>query len=163
MIQCRETLSRANRVEIDTHRYRRFFKSFGWTELDVGGPGIVVADVAAQYRSEAFHGETLLIEFAVNDYSTYGCDMVWRVSDKASSREIARGKHGIVFFDYVSRSKAEGVTTGISAADRARTIQVAVARNAVADDIVQPGQIHVPVCSLPKRDVRPGYIDHQLR
>ncbi|MGB6054381.1 MAG: bifunctional 3,4-dihydroxy-2-butanone-4-phosphate synthase/GTP cyclohydrolase II [Burkholderiaceae bacterium] len=36
---------------------------------------------------------------------------------------------------------AEGVTTGISAADRARTIQVAVARHAKPSDIVQPGHI----------------------
>ncbi|MBS1170943.1 MAG: ribB [Burkholderiaceae bacterium] len=36
---------------------------------------------------------------------------------------------------------AEGVTTGISAHDRARTVQVAVAKNARADDIVQPGHI----------------------
>jgi len=34
---------------------------------------------------------------------------------------------------------AEGVTTGISAQDRARTVQVAVAKNARPDDIVQPG------------------------
>jgi 3,4-dihydroxy 2-butanone 4-phosphate synthase/GTP cyclohydrolase II len=36
---------------------------------------------------------------------------------------------------------AEGVTTGISAADRARTVQAAVARNAKASDIVQPGHV----------------------
>lgn len=36
---------------------------------------------------------------------------------------------------------AEGVTTGISAADRARTVQAAVARNAVPADLVQPGHI----------------------
>ncbi len=36
---------------------------------------------------------------------------------------------------------AEGVTTGISAQDRARTIQVAVARDARPEDIVQPGHI----------------------
>lgn len=36
---------------------------------------------------------------------------------------------------------AEGVTTGISAFDRARTVQVAVAKNAKPDDIVQPGHI----------------------
>ena len=41
----------------------------------------------------------------------------------------------------VSIEAAEGVTTGISAADRARTIQVAVAKNATAQDIVQPGHI----------------------
>ncbi len=36
---------------------------------------------------------------------------------------------------------AEGVTTGISAADRARTVQAAVAPGAVAADLVQPGHI----------------------
>ena len=36
---------------------------------------------------------------------------------------------------------AEGVTTGISAADRARTVQAAVAKDASASDLVQPGHI----------------------
>ena len=41
----------------------------------------------------------------------------------------------------VSIEAAEGVTTGISAADRARTVQVAVAKDAKAEDLVQPGHI----------------------
>jgi 3,4-dihydroxy 2-butanone 4-phosphate synthase/GTP cyclohydrolase II len=41
----------------------------------------------------------------------------------------------------VSIEAAEGVTTGISAADRARTVQVAVARNSQPTDLVQPGHI----------------------
>ena len=41
----------------------------------------------------------------------------------------------------VSIEAAEGVTTGISAADRARTVQAAVAKNANSADLVQPGHI----------------------
>ena len=41
----------------------------------------------------------------------------------------------------LSIEAAEGVTTGISAADRAHTIQTAVAPNAKPSDIVQPGHI----------------------
>ncbi|MDR2366318.1 MAG: 3,4-dihydroxy-2-butanone-4-phosphate synthase [Zoogloeaceae bacterium] len=41
----------------------------------------------------------------------------------------------------VSIEASRGVTTGISAFDRARTIQAAVARNAAPDDIVQPGHV----------------------
>ena len=41
----------------------------------------------------------------------------------------------------VSIEAAQGVTTGISAADRACTIQAAVAPNAKADDLVQPGHV----------------------
>jgi 3,4-dihydroxy 2-butanone 4-phosphate synthase/GTP cyclohydrolase II len=41
----------------------------------------------------------------------------------------------------VSIEAAEGVTTGISAADRARTIQVAVAKATQPSDLVQPGHV----------------------
>ncbi|MGO1246151.1 MAG: bifunctional 3,4-dihydroxy-2-butanone-4-phosphate synthase/GTP cyclohydrolase II [Oceanisphaera sp.] len=41
----------------------------------------------------------------------------------------------------VSIEAAEGVTTGISAADRARTVQAAVAPEAKPSDLVQPGHI----------------------
>ncbi len=48
-------------------------------------------------------------------------------------------RHGTAFT--VSIEATTGVTTGISAADRARTVQAAVARDAVAGDLVQPGHI----------------------
>ena len=48
-------------------------------------------------------------------------------------------KHGTAFT--VSIEATTGVTTGISAADRARTVQAAVARDAKPTDLVQPGHI----------------------
>jgi len=48
----------------------------------------------------------------------------------------------------VSIEAAEGVSTGISAADRARTIQVAVAAHAQAHDLVQPGHVF-PLQAVP--------------
>ncbi|MEC8431000.1 MAG: 3,4-dihydroxy-2-butanone-4-phosphate synthase, partial [Pseudomonadota bacterium] len=48
----------------------------------------------------------------------------------------------------VSIEAASGVTTGISAADRARTIQAAVARDSEPEDIVQPGHIF-PIMAQP--------------
>lgn len=48
-------------------------------------------------------------------------------------------KHSTAFT--VSIEAAEGVETGISAADRAKTIQVAVAADSTADSLVQPGHI----------------------
>ena len=48
-------------------------------------------------------------------------------------------RHGTAFT--VSIEAASGVTTGISAADRARTVAAAVKRDAVASDLVQPGHI----------------------
>lgn len=55
------------------------------------------------------------------------------------SSESNSSSHGTPFT--LSIEAAEGVATGISAADRARTVQAAVASNARPEDIVQPGHI----------------------
>lgn len=81
----------------------RFFKSLGYTELDVEGVGIIVADAALQYKSEAFHGETMVVRMTAGDFGKYGCDLTWCMNEKATNREVARGKTGIVFFDYATR------------------------------------------------------------
>ncbi|UTW44357.1 3,4-dihydroxy-2-butanone-4-phosphate synthase [bacterium SCSIO 12696] len=58
----------------------------------------------------------------------------------------AGGRFGTNFT--LSIEAAEGVTTGISAADRARTVQAAVAPSASSVDIVQPGHIF-PIMAQP--------------
>ena len=52
---------------------------------------------------------------------------------------VNRASHGTNFT--VSIEAAQGVTTGISAADRARTVQVAIRPDASPADLVQPGHI----------------------
>jgi len=52
---------------------------------------------------------------------------------------VNRASHGTNFT--VSIEAATGVTTGISAADRARTVQVAIRADAGPDDLVQPGHV----------------------
>ena len=54
---------------------------------------------------------------------------------------VERNESGFGTKFTVSIEAATGVTTGISAADRARTVQAAVAKDAKASDIVQPGHI----------------------
>ena len=81
----------------------RFFKSLGYTELDVEGVGILVSDAALQYRSEAFHGEVMVLRMGATDLSRKGFDMVWSMNERTTQREVARGKTGIVFFDYKTR------------------------------------------------------------
>ncbi len=50
-----------------------------------------------------------------------------------------QASHGTNFT--LSIEAAEGVTTGISAADRAHTVRVAVAKQATPEDLVQPGHV----------------------
>ena len=95
----------------------RFFQSLGYSERDVEGVGIIISDAAVLYRSEAFHGEVMLVSMGATDFSNKGCDLLWRMNERSSQREVARGKTGIVFFDYARRTTApvpEGFRTRLS-------------------------------------------------
>lgn len=99
-------LDNAQLLTLVSEARQRYFQSLGYTQTQVEGVGIVVADAAVQYLSEAFHGETLVIEMTADDFSKYGCDLVYRIRERDSGREVARGKTGIVFFDYAARKVA---------------------------------------------------------
>ena len=84
----------------------RFFKSLGFEELDVEGVGIIMIDAQIQYKQEGFYGDILIIEIALTEFTSVGCDFVYRVTNKNTNKEIALAKTGIVFFDYKKRKTA---------------------------------------------------------
>jgi len=77
----------------------RFFKTLGYREGDVEGHPIVVGDIGAQYQSEGFHGETMVVSMEPTDFNKYGFDLSFRMREKLSGRDVARGKIGIVFVE----------------------------------------------------------------
>ena len=84
----------------------RFFKSHGFTELNVFGPAMILSDVAIYYKSEGFYGDSIVIDIAVCDYLKYGCDLVYRLTNKESGNVVALLKTGIVFIYYEKREVA---------------------------------------------------------
>lgn len=67
------------------------------------GNGLIQTDAAIVYKSETFYGETLLVEIAANDFNKYGFDFVYKLSKTGSLIEVARGKTGVVCFDYQNK------------------------------------------------------------
>jgi len=84
---------------------------------------------------------------AINFMAKFGRGLICLTLTESRCRELglkpmvaANGSsHGTNFT--VSIEAAEGVSTGISAADRAHTIRVAVSRDAKPQDLVQPGHV----------------------
>jgi acyl-CoA thioester hydrolase len=85
----------------------RFLSRHGFTEHDVGGVGIIMTDAVIVYKAEAFYGDVLTIEVAVDGVELVGCDFLYRITRKGSAKEVARVKTGIAFFDYSTRRLAE--------------------------------------------------------
>jgi len=84
---------------------------------------------------------------AINFMVTHARGLVCLTITEARSRQLGlsqmapanNSQFGTAFT--TSIEAAEGVTTGISAQDRARTVQAAVARDARPADVVQPGHV----------------------
>jgi 3,4-dihydroxy 2-butanone 4-phosphate synthase/GTP cyclohydrolase II len=84
---------------------------------------------------------------AINFMAKHGRGLICLTLTEARCRQLNlplmvrdnRSPHGTAFT--LSIEAAEGVTTGISAHDRARTVQAAVTKRAQPSDIVQPGHI----------------------
>jgi acyl-CoA thioesterase FadM len=77
-----------------------FLKNWGYSEVDTEGAGIIMFDAALQYKSQGYHGDILIFDVAVDNLIRTGCDFVFKISNKANGKEIARAKTGIAFFDY---------------------------------------------------------------
>ena len=84
----------------------RLLNHLGYSEANVEGNGIIMIDAGIQYKSEGFYGDELMVEIAVNDLTGIGCDIVYRLTNKNSGKEIALAKTGIVFFNYEKRKTA---------------------------------------------------------
>lgn len=85
-----------------------FYKQLGFvSEVQIDGSiGQVVADAALVYKAEAFFGDILRIELAAANSHKFGFDLLYKITSTGSGKEIARGKTGIVCFDYSIRKLA---------------------------------------------------------
>lgn len=64
--------------------------------------GFIMADVAIEYKAEAFYGDVLRIDMGTADAGKYGFDLVYQVKNQ-DGKEIARAKTGMLAFDYNTR------------------------------------------------------------
>jgi acyl-CoA thioester hydrolase len=78
----------------------RFLARHGFTEKNIAGCGIIMADAAIVYKSQGFYGDVVVIEAGAWDFDKYGCDIFYKLTNKETGKEIARVKTGVAFFDY---------------------------------------------------------------
>ena len=117
------------------------------TELRAGRMVILVDEEDRENEGDLVLAADFVTPEAINFMARYGRGLICLTLTEERCRQLNLGlmtaNNGTAYGTNFTQSieAAEGVTTGISAADRARTVQTAVARNAKPSDIVQPGHI----------------------
>lgn len=86
----------------------QYLKHLGFkSEIDIAqNIGLIVSDAALQYKAESFHGDEIDLKIATADFNKYGFDMLYLLNNSESGKEIARGKTGIVYYNYVMKKVA---------------------------------------------------------
>lgn len=78
----------------------QFLASLGFTEANIYGLGMVVTDLAVDYRSESFANDLLIIDVGVGKFNRYGLDIGLQVTNSALETVVCNAKMGVVFFDF---------------------------------------------------------------
>jgi acyl-CoA thioester hydrolase len=86
----------------------QFYRTLGFKDETnfEGSVGQIIIDAALQYKAESFLGDVLIIQIAAEEFTKFGFELLYKVSNKATGQEIARAKTGIVCFDYQTRKIA---------------------------------------------------------
>ena len=116
-------------------------------DLRAGRMVVIMDDEDRENEGDLIMSADCVTPEAVNFMAKYGRGLICLTLSKARCERLHlplmvdanHAPHSTAFT--VSIEASRGVTTGISAADRARTVQAAVAPDAKSTDLVQPGHI----------------------
>jgi 3,4-dihydroxy 2-butanone 4-phosphate synthase/GTP cyclohydrolase II len=117
------------------------------SDLQKGRMVIVVDDADRENEGDLIMAGEKVTATAINFMARFGRGLICvpstseRLAQLGIDRMVTQNRESFQTDFQVSVDAAKGITTGISAADRARTIQVMADPTAVPADLVQPGHV----------------------
>ncbi len=81
----------------------QYLQSHGYTEMNVGGAGLIMNDAAIEFKAEAFYGDVLTVYVAAAEFTRAGFNLYYRLLKESDETIVALAKTGMVCFDYKSR------------------------------------------------------------
>ena len=72
------------------------------SELDIGGCGLIMADVMIAYKNEGYYGDTLTIDIFADEITAKSFALYYRVNTLRNDTDmlIGEAKTGMVCYDY---------------------------------------------------------------
>ena len=86
----------------------RFLQHHGYTEMNIDGAGLIMADAAIEFKNEAFYNDTLTIWVTIDDVQKINFDIFYKIEKTIDGKVIpvANAKTGMICFDYEKRKVA---------------------------------------------------------
>lgn len=86
---------------------QQFLMKHGYGELSFAGVGLIMADVALEYKKELKHGDLIRISVCAADFDKLGFDLFYKLEVLQSDGPVLAGKAktGMICYDYTAKKK----------------------------------------------------------
>ena len=86
---------------------QQYLLSLGYQELSFAGTGLIMADVAIEYKKELNYSDKVRIEVAAADLDKLGFDLYYKLDVYTAEGWItaAKAKTGMICYDYDAKKK----------------------------------------------------------
>jgi acyl-CoA thioester hydrolase len=83
----------------------QWLASHNFTELNIAGAALIMADLAVEYKAECFYGDTLNIAISIGEITKISFEIFYEITTTRNDKNIliAYAKTGMVCFDYEAR------------------------------------------------------------
>lgn len=81
----------------------QFLNHHGYTEMNLDGAGLIMNDVAIEFKNELFYGETIIASVVAGEFSKISFELLYKLEKKNSEGKtvpVAYAKTGMVCYNY---------------------------------------------------------------
>ena len=73
-----------------------------FTELDIDGTGVIMSDLAMEFKAQSFYGEEISISISAGETSRFSFELYYLLTTQRNNETVllAKAKTGMVCFDY---------------------------------------------------------------
>jgi len=80
----------------------QFLVHHGYTELDIAGVGLIMADVTIEFKNEIFYGDILEASVAATEFSRVGFELYYKLTKKTGDKwvPVSFARTAMICYDY---------------------------------------------------------------
>jgi len=80
----------------------QFLHHYGYTEMDFEGVGMIMSDVAIEFKNELFYGDTIKVSVAITEISKVSFALYYKLESATTSQPViaAIARTGMVCYNY---------------------------------------------------------------
>jgi len=86
----------------------QWLQQYGYTELKIEGLGLIMSDLAIEFKNESFYGDMVEVKLGAGEISRVGFELYYQLLAKRNTEDIilANAKTGMVCYDYNAKKVA---------------------------------------------------------